>query len=149
MTDRNDWTHEDRREYVKQMAVYGTVQLDADGKPSPRDEPDYWQHLRVAGRGYGKTSYAKKMLEMQEQIQRLIDKTDELHRLAAGWVCAPKAHPATPDIAGLRWSCPSPSGDPEAADLAQRIANLSIANAYQRGEQDLLDVIIDAVKRIR
>lgn len=97
-------------EYTRQMLMFGDVQLDADGHVvMDREDPDVWKHfVHVGGRGHGKTSMQHHLASLHEEVQRLIDKTDQLHRLAAGWRTAPQGREAQ-GIAGVRWACTKPT----------------------------------------
>jgi hypothetical protein len=113
-------TPEDCVEYYRQLLVYGEVILDDDGKIVHRKDPDYWV---TRPRGYGKTAmgdqwrqiqemidrtYELPIMMMDEQIRRVIEGSDHLHRMAARWRMAP-AQPATPQIGGVRWACRRPA----------------------------------------
>lgn len=102
-------------EYTRQRLVYGDVNLDAEGHVLPREEPEHWRSIRntlvVGGRGHGKTSMQRYLEELHEQVQRVIDKTDELHRMAAGWPTTPEA-PEIPEIEEFRWGCYPPTDMP-------------------------------------
>lgn len=104
------YTAAEALEYQRQKLVWGGVLLDPAGRPVPREEPEYWRYLRVSGRGYGKSSYARKMAEIQERIQRIIDKTEELHRLAATWPTTTVT--VIPEIDEFRWACHPPTDMP-------------------------------------
>jgi hypothetical protein len=144
------WTDEEKHEMVRQQLVFGDVELDDNNRPvMDRKVPDPWEYYyRVGGRGWGKTSMVEYLRRLHEEVQRVIDKTDELHRMAAGWRTAPQPR-EIPDIAGVHWRCTTPTGYVSYSQLEEKY------RAYTRGivdglaGRDLLDIITDAKNKAR
>jgi hypothetical protein len=151
---------DDALEYTRQMIVYGSVLLGEDGRVLQREEPEYWKAIRIGGRGSGKTYMQRHLERLHMEVQRVLDKTDELHRMAAGWQTSASRR-TTPNIepAMVRWGCTSPTGaSPDADELTEYLMSMTrnMADALAgrtyaatRQEAQLRDTINDAASKVR
>ena len=98
---------------VRQQLIFGDIMLDERGSVvMDRPVPEPWNYYYyIGGRGYGKNTMAAKLRELHEEIQRIRDKTDELHRLAASWRMVPPAR-TVPEIEEFTWRCYAPTDMP-------------------------------------
>jgi hypothetical protein len=135
------WSITDQVEHLRQVAVYGDVELGADGRPAPREEPEPWKHFLVGGRGYGKSAALEDWLaEMRRKAEEQRRKEAELARMVGSWRAAPPVRGLK--IAGVRWVCSKPTDPAPLRGSGSWWDWQSVL--WKNGEKSLADIVAEA-----